>query len=81
MFEISTVFEGEKRRVNLREVRVPGVNVKATELTGPDLYRAMVKLRVPEITANMGWQDLAFRLGVWIQRQDEGPKPVAKAAV
>src|SRR5215470_222362 len=61
MFEISTVFEGEKRRVNLHEVRVPGVNVKATELTGPDLYRAMVKLRVPEITANMGWQDLAFR--------------------
>jgi hypothetical protein len=81
MFVVSTVFENEKRSVNLHEVRVPGINVKATDLTGPDLYRAMLRLKVPNINTSMGWQDLAFRLGVFIQRQDEQPKPVAKAAV
>jgi hypothetical protein len=78
MLVISTNFEGENRRVNLFEVRVPG-GVLAKDLPGPDLYRAMVKLGVPNINASHGWQDLAFRLGVWIQRQDE--KSAAKAAV
>jgi hypothetical protein len=81
MLIISTKFENENRRVDLHEVRVPGINVLAKDLPGPDLYRAMVKLKVPGIATSMGWQDLAFRLGVFIQRLDEQTKPVAKVAI
>jgi hypothetical protein len=50
--------------------RIPG-GVLAKDLPGPDLYRAMAKLKVPGITTSMGWQDLCLRLGVFVQRQDK----------
>jgi hypothetical protein len=81
MLQISTRFENEQRTVDVHAVRVPGANVLATDLCGPDLYRELVKLKVPGILPSHGHQDLAFRLGVWIQRRDEAASRAAKAAV
>jgi hypothetical protein len=81
MLQITTKFEGEQRTVDLHAVRLPGVNVRAVDLPAADLFRAMTKLGIAGISTSHGWQDLCFRLGVWIQRQDESPPPVARAVV
>jgi hypothetical protein len=78
VFEISTRFEGEMRRVKPNEVRVPGINVLAKDLPGPDLFREMTRLGIPNLSPSLGWQDLAFRLGVYLQRQEEAAAAKAK---
>ncbi len=72
MLEIVTNrVDGKTRRVDLHAVRVPGLNVKATELSGPDLYKAAKKLGVAGVEPSHGWQDICLRLAVHLQQQIE----------
>jgi hypothetical protein len=59
------------------------------KLTGPDLYRTLVKLRVPDIFPTDGWQQLALAHARWRQANPldapvdtrDGPQIAGSAAV
>jgi hypothetical protein len=72
MYQITTnTIDGRNRTIDLHQVKVPGVNVMATKLGQPDLYRAIEPLGVPDIGPHMGWQELCLRLAVWQEQQRE----------
>jgi len=67
-------YDGVNRRINLHDLRIAGTF--AHKLPGPDLYKEMLKLKVPGLDVSMGWQELATRLGVWQQQQQEAADAV-----
>jgi hypothetical protein len=67
MYQISTVYEGEKYTLDLHSLVIN--NTYCHRLTREDLYRALVKLKVPGIEKHHGHQDLSWRYGVWCQRK------------
>lgn len=71
MLQISTNRYGsgnKTRTIDLHQVKVPGLNVMATKLPQPDLYRA-IKDMVPGVESSQGWQELCLRLGMWLEDQ------------
>ena len=72
MLELATVVNGKPIRVDLHQVRLPGSNILATKLAQPDLYRELAKLKIPNVAAHMGWQQLCLQLAAFQRvQQDE----------
>jgi hypothetical protein len=73
MLQISTNRYGsgnKTRTIDLHQVKVPGLNVMATKLAQPDLYRA-IKNIVPGVESSHGWQELTLRLAFFLEEQRE----------
>jgi hypothetical protein len=60
---------GESRTFDLHALPVGGTF--AHNLRGPDLYAELVKVGVPGVLPNDGWQQLALKFAVW---RDDGSK-------
>ena len=66
---ISTVYQGEKRTVDVENLIIE--DSYCHRMNREDLYRALVKLKCPDIQPCHGIQDLSFIYGVWRQRELE----------
>ena len=69
MYQISTVYEGEKYTLDLHALVID--NTYCHRLTREDLWKALVRHKVPGIEPYHGHQDLCLRYGVYCQRKLE----------
>jgi hypothetical protein len=69
MYQISTQYEGKQYTIDLHSLVIG--NTYCHQLNREDLYRELVKLKCPGIEKHHGHQDLAWRYGVWRQRELE----------
>ena len=56
--------------IDLHDLPVPGSDLKAHQFTGPDLYKHCKKLGVPGIERYMAHQEIALRLGTFMQEPE-----------
>jgi hypothetical protein len=72
MLEFVEFKAGKTIRLDLHAL--PIGDTFAHKLTGDDLYRKLVELKVPNISTSMGWQQLALTYARW--RRATTPHPL-----